>query len=83
MYTTTERHVANLEEIQPRTQTGREDLPLILFTLLGQMATGSIWVMTWMFAVSWALIEYDAIEITTASYFCLYLLVWLLACLLP
>jgi len=60
MYTTTERHVANLEEIQPHTQTGREDLPLIIFTLLGQMAAGSIWVMTWMFATSWALIEYDA-----------------------
>jgi anaerobic dimethyl sulfoxide reductase subunit B (iron-sulfur subunit) len=61
MFTPTERHVANLEEIQPRTQTGREDLPLILFTLLGQTAAGSIWVMTWMFVASWALIEYDAI----------------------
>ena len=63
MYTTTERHVANLEEIQPHTQTGREDLPLIIFTLLGQMAAGSIWVMTWMFATSWALIEYDAMKL--------------------
>ena len=43
------KSVANLEEIQPRTPTGWEELPLILFTLLAQMAVGGFWAMLWMF----------------------------------
>lgn len=35
-----EKSVANLEEIQPRPPSKREDVPLIIFTLLVQMAVG-------------------------------------------
>ena len=46
-----EKSLANTEEIQPRPHTRLEDLPLILFTLLGQMAVGGLWAMTWMFSM--------------------------------
>ncbi len=55
-----EKDLANTEEIQPRPHTGIEDLPLVLFTLLGQMAVGGVWAMTWMFSTLWALVENDA-----------------------
>jgi anaerobic dimethyl sulfoxide reductase subunit B (iron-sulfur subunit) len=60
MNTPAGKYLANLEEIQPVPQTSREDLPLVLFTLLGQMAAGSVWVIAWMFTTLWALVEYDA-----------------------
>jgi DMSO reductase anchor subunit len=60
MNTPAGKYLANLEEIQPVPQTSREDLPLVLFTLLGQMPAGSVWVMAWMFTTLWALVEYDA-----------------------
>ncbi|RPJ18264.1 MAG: dimethylsulfoxide reductase subunit B, partial [Chloroflexi bacterium] len=40
MNLTEERFVANLEEIQPRAPSSWEEAPLILFTLLAQMAVG-------------------------------------------
>ena len=55
-----EKHLANKEEVQPRPQTGREDMPLVLFTLLSQMAVGGVWTMVWMFSTLWALVDYDA-----------------------
>jgi len=38
-----EKSVANLEEIQPRTPSVWEEMPLIIFTLLGQLAVGGFW----------------------------------------
>jgi DMSO reductase anchor subunit len=49
MNTTEAKSVANLEEIQPRLPSKWEDLPLILFTLLTQMAVGGYWAMLWTF----------------------------------
>ena len=60
MNTTETKSVANLEEIQPRVPSAWEELPLILFTLLAQMAVGGFWAMTWMFPSLWSLVEYDA-----------------------
>jgi len=58
--TTGEKHIANMEEIQPRSPSIWEEVPLLLFSLLGQMAVGSVWAMIWMFSTLWALVEYDA-----------------------
>jgi DMSO reductase anchor subunit len=52
--------VANLEEIQPRRPSPWEDVPLLLFTLLAQIAVGGFWAMTGMFTLLWSLVEYDA-----------------------
>jgi DMSO reductase iron-sulfur subunit len=60
MSTTAEKILANSEEIRPRPHTGREDLPLVLFTLLGQLAVGGVWAMAWMFSSLWSRVEYDA-----------------------
>jgi anaerobic dimethyl sulfoxide reductase subunit B len=54
MRVTAEKAVANLEEIQPRHASRWEDLPLVLFTLLAQMAAGGFWAMLWMFPSLWA-----------------------------
>jgi len=42
-----EKSVANLEEIQPRTPSSWDEVPLVVFTLLGQLAVGEFWVL-WM-----------------------------------
>jgi DMSO reductase iron-sulfur subunit len=55
MNATENRFVANFEEIQPRTPSAWEDVPLILFTLLTQMAVGGFWAMLWTFPQTWAL----------------------------
>ena len=47
------KSVANLEEVRPRMPSGWEDVPLILFTLLGQMAVGSFWALLWTFPFLW------------------------------
>lgn len=60
MNRTETKSVANLEEIRPRTPSVWEELPLILFTLLVQMAVGGFWAMNWMFSTLWALVQYDA-----------------------
>ena len=59
MSTTEKKSVANLEEIQPRSSSPWEDVPLLLFTLLVQMAVGGFWAMSWMFAMLWSLVEHD------------------------
>lgn len=59
MSTSEERFVANLEEIQPRKPSSREELPLILFTLLIQIAVGGFWAMLWMFPRVWAPMEQE------------------------
>jgi DMSO reductase anchor subunit len=43
------KFAANLEETQPRALSKWEDLPLLLFTLLAQLAVGGVWAMSWMF----------------------------------
>ncbi|HMB24670.1 MAG TPA: DmsC/YnfH family molybdoenzyme membrane anchor subunit [Anaerolineales bacterium] len=48
-----EKSVANLEEIRPRAQVAWEEVPLILFTLLTQMAVGAFWAILWMFPRLW------------------------------
>ncbi len=63
MSTAIEKHLANTEEIRPRPQNDREDLPLVLFTLLGQMAVGGVWTMAWMFSPLWSMVEYDAVPL--------------------
>jgi DMSO reductase anchor subunit len=52
--------VANLEEVRPRPPSRWEDLPLILFTLLGQLAVGSFWSITWMFFPLWNPLEKES-----------------------
>jgi len=52
--------LANVEEVQPRRSSTWEEVPLLLFTLLGQMAVGGFWVMFWMFPSLWALVQFDA-----------------------
>ncbi|HET9911231.1 MAG TPA: DmsC/YnfH family molybdoenzyme membrane anchor subunit [Anaerolineales bacterium] len=47
MNTSEEKFVANFEEIQPRRPSIWEEAPLILFTLLTQMAVGGFWAMLW------------------------------------
>jgi len=54
------RFVANCEEIHPQGTSKWEEAPLIVFTLLGQMAVGGFWVMPWMFSSLWALVETNA-----------------------
>jgi len=54
MSTSAEKFMANLEEIQPRKPSSWEELPLILFTLLIQIAVGGFWAMLWMFPGVWA-----------------------------
>ena len=80
----TEKYLANAEEVQPRPQTGREDLPLVLFTLLGQMAVGGVWAMAWMFSSLWSLVEYDAItlRLLPALFLCGCLAIGMLASLM-
>ena len=63
MSTMAEKILANREEVRPRPQTGREDLPLVLFTLLGQLAVGGVWAMAWMFSSLWPLVESDAMPL--------------------
>jgi anaerobic dimethyl sulfoxide reductase subunit B (iron-sulfur subunit) len=48
MNTPEEKFVANLEEIRPRLPSGWEEMPLLLFTLLSQIAVGGFWAMLWM-----------------------------------
>ena len=84
MCAATEKYLANAEEVQPRPQTGREDLPLVLFTLLGQMAVGGVWAMAWMFSSLWSLVEYDAItlRLLPALFLCGCLAIGMLASLM-
>jgi anaerobic dimethyl sulfoxide reductase subunit B (iron-sulfur subunit) len=55
-----EKMVANLEEVQPRQTSKWEDVPLMIFTLLGQLAVGGFWAMYWMFTPLWSLVQYGA-----------------------
>lgn len=57
MSRTEEKSVANFEEIRPRIPSAWEDVPLILFTLLTQMAVGGFWAMLWSFPQIWASAE--------------------------
>lgn len=54
------KSIANLDEVQPRPATTRDELPLLIFTLLAQLAVGGFWAMTMMFPLLWQLVEYDA-----------------------
>ena len=59
MQTSQEKSVANLEEIRPRTPSVWEEAPLMIFTLLGQLAVGGfwiLWIMTDRFTPPWNLI---------------------------
>ena len=60
MNTAEVKSVITHEEIQPRVPSNWEELPLILFSLLVQLAVGGFWTMTWMFSSLWSLVEYDA-----------------------
>jgi anaerobic dimethyl sulfoxide reductase subunit B (iron-sulfur subunit) len=58
MQTRQEKSVANLEEIQPRPPSKWEDLPLVLFTLLMQMAVGGFWALMQIYPRLWILPEF-------------------------
>jgi len=58
-----EKCLANMEEVTPRPPSAWEELPLVLFTLLGQTAVGGLWAISWMFSTLWALVEYDAMSL--------------------
>jgi anaerobic dimethyl sulfoxide reductase subunit B (iron-sulfur subunit) len=60
MYSSEEKHLANQEEIRPRLTSAWEDTPLLVFTLLTQVAVGGLWAMVWMFSTLWSLVEFDA-----------------------
>ncbi len=51
-----EKNLANREEIQPRQESAWDELPLVIFTLLAQMAVGAFWFMAWMFPPPFSLI---------------------------
>lgn len=53
-----EKRVINREEMQ--TQRPGREIPLILFTLLTQMAVGGFWSAQWVFDPFWSLIQFDA-----------------------
>lgn len=55
------KSLANTEEVQPRAPSAWDELPLLIFTLAGQMAVGGLWAMAWMFPALWSLVEVDAI----------------------
>ena len=59
MNNTEQKSVANLEEIQPRTPSAWEDVPLLIFTLLGQLAVGGFWAMSLIFPPLWAFASQD------------------------
>ena len=54
-----EKSVANWEEVKPQARSGWEELPLIVFTLLLQMAVGGFWAISWMFMPFWELVQAD------------------------
>jgi anaerobic dimethyl sulfoxide reductase subunit B (iron-sulfur subunit) len=49
MKRTEEKFVANREEVYPQQTSGWEEAPLVVFTLLIQMAVGGFWAMLWLF----------------------------------
>jgi anaerobic dimethyl sulfoxide reductase subunit B (iron-sulfur subunit) len=51
------KFVANFEEVQPRTASAWEDVPLVFFTLLTQMAVGGFWALLWTLPQIWAFTE--------------------------
>lgn len=53
MKNTDEKRLANQEEIQPCPPSAWEDVPLMAFTLLGQVAAGSVWAMAWVLPTLW------------------------------
>ncbi|MGE5248779.1 MAG: DmsC/YnfH family molybdoenzyme membrane anchor subunit [Bacteroidota bacterium] len=55
-----EKQVANVEEIRPQPRSGWEEAPLVMFTLLCQMAAGALWWVPWLLTPLWALVQYDA-----------------------
>lgn len=59
MNTNVEKQLANTEEIRTRPPSSREDVPLILFTLLGQMSVGGLWAMIGMFPPIWAAVTQE------------------------
>jgi len=63
MNTSASKSVANFEEVQTDLSSGWEEFPLILFTLLVQLAVGSFWAMTWTFRLLWSLVEYDTVSL--------------------
>ena len=68
MNTSEKKSVANLEEIQPSSSSGWEELPLILFTLFVQLAVGSFWAIAWTFPFLWSLVEYDTTSLRLVPY---------------
>jgi anaerobic dimethyl sulfoxide reductase subunit B (iron-sulfur subunit) len=60
MYTKIEKYLANNEEIHPRPLSSWEEFPLLLFTLLSQMAIGGVWIMAWVFQPLWSLVQFNA-----------------------
>jgi DMSO reductase iron-sulfur subunit len=60
MERTDEKLVANMEEVQSRQASKWEEVPLMIFTLLSQLAVGGFWAMCWMFTPLWSIVQYDA-----------------------
>jgi anaerobic dimethyl sulfoxide reductase subunit B (iron-sulfur subunit) len=55
MSVTEAKQVANHEEIHPRKESAWEEAPLVIFTLLAQMAVGGFWMMQLMLQDVWNL----------------------------
>ena len=60
MLSTKTKYLANREEVQPRQSSVWNEVPLLVFTLLAQLAVGGFWAMTWMFPMLWLRVEHDA-----------------------
>lgn len=54
-----EKVVANREEIKP--QKPKSELPLVVFTLLAQMAVGAFWTCQWLFKPLWSLVQSETL----------------------
>jgi anaerobic dimethyl sulfoxide reductase subunit B (iron-sulfur subunit) len=60
MYLALEKHIANQEEIKPQRRSGWEEVPLVLFTLLAQVAVGGFWAIFPVFASFWTVVQADS-----------------------
>ncbi len=61
-----EKRILNLEEVD--TVKTKSDIPLVVFTLLCQMAVGAFLATQWMFKPLWGVISYDAMQLRLLPY---------------
>lgn len=60
MNRTEPKSVVNHEEVRPKAASNWDELPLLIFTLLTQLAVGAFLAMNWVFITFWSPTEHDA-----------------------